>query len=258
MPQVQTGQLTPGQDGAPKLYGVDKQENTIPFQEKLIRLFKAHEFVTIKNIDNEPVYWQYMPDSGEQVDFSEDGLQKHISREQPEMWMINPGDVEVIVGASAYRALDVMYKNVTSKRVLNRFKDPNSQVYDEKGQHMPRNFNFADAGAQDAFIQQAYLGKAQPTFAQNSVAAPAPAEPLPTSVPNGPAAPNNQVIATAETAPGVKPMTAQPINNDAPKPKTTEGTPVAPVTYAEPEEQPAPNPMNAAKKLVKANEPAKA
>jgi hypothetical protein len=30
-----------------------------------MRLFKPQEFVTIKNIDDEPLYWQYMPADGE-------------------------------------------------------------------------------------------------------------------------------------------------------------------------------------------------
>lgn len=239
MPQLQSGQLTPGQDGAPKLYGVDKQQNNVPFQEKLMQLFKAHEFVSIKNIDDEPVYWQYLPDSSEQVDFSEDGLQKIISREQPEMWVIGPGETEVLVGASAYRALDVMYKNVSAKKTLKRFRDPASPMFDKEGQHMPKNFNFADAGAQDEFIKQAYLGKAIPSFSQSA------------SVPAVPAA-------SVPSSPVVPVQNAQPIDNDAPKPKTTEGAPLAPVAYAQPdaEEQPAPN---AAKILAKkANEPVKA
>jgi hypothetical protein len=43
----------------------------------------------------------------------------------PEMWVIHPGETEVFVGASAYRALDVMYKAWTAK-VPYAFKDPTS------------------------------------------------------------------------------------------------------------------------------------
>jgi hypothetical protein len=164
MPQLQPGQITPGQNGAPKLYGLDKTENTIPFQERLMRLFKPQEFVTIKNIDDAPIYWQYMPIENEQESFSEDGVQRQILREAPEMWMIPAGKTEVLVGASAYRALDVMYKNVTSKKTLRRFADPTAPQFNEKNEHLPKNFNFADGGAQDAFLEQAYLGKATPSF----------------------------------------------------------------------------------------------
>lgn len=230
MPQIQPGQVTPGIDGAPKLYGTEKVDNTVPFHQKLLDLFKPQEFVTIKNIDDAPVYWQYMPIDNETESFSEDGMQKQVHRDNPQMWVIPAGATEVLVGASAYRALDVMYKNVTAKKTLRRFKDPNSQVYDETGTHIPRNFNFADGGTQDIFIEQAYLGKAVPTF-QNFV-------------------PATDTPAVAATQPAnAQPMTA-PVDPTIPVPKTTEGAPVAPVTYAEPDNE-LDETINAAKKIAK-------
>lgn len=226
MPQVQQGQLTPGVDGAPKLYGLDKTENTIPFQERLMRLFKPQEFVTIKNIDNEAVYWQYLPADNEVENFSEDGVQRQIMREAPEMWVILPGETEVLVGASAYRALDVMYKNYTAKSVLKKFKDPTAPQFSEDNQHLPKNFNFADAGAQDAFIEMAYIGKAQLAFSNQPVA---PAVPQPTGA---------EATPTTQAAPMLEDPTI-------PKPKTTEGAPLQPVTYAEPDA-----PAKPAKELV--------
>lgn len=162
MPQVQSGQVQPGQNGAPDLYGVGNVENTIPFQERLMRLFQPQEFVTIKNIDDEPVYWQYLPAHAEDKQFTPDGMQQITTRSTPEMWVINPGDTEVLVGASAYMALDVMYKNCTAKRTLKRSGVTAS--FDKDNSHIPKNFNFADGGAQEIFIKQAYLGKATPTF----------------------------------------------------------------------------------------------
>jgi hypothetical protein len=224
MPQIQPGQVTPGQNGAPKMYGVDKTENTVPFQEKLMRLFKPQEFVTIKNIDDAPLYWQYMPADNEQENFSEDGMQKMINRDAPEMWVINPGEVEVLVGASAYRALDTLYKNYTAKRTLKKFADPTQPQFNENNEHLPKNFNFADGGAQDDFIALAYLGKAQPVFgpqqpAPEAFAPPVAAQPAPQAAP--------------------APQVADPT---VPVPNTTDGAPLAPVTYAEPD-APAPAPQ---------------
>jgi hypothetical protein len=240
MPQIQPGQVQPGQGGAPKLYGTEKIENSIPFQERLMRLFKPQEFVTIKNIDDEPIYWQYLPADSEQESFSEDGMQKMISREQPEMWMIPAGETEVLVGASAYMALDVMYKNVTAKKTLKRFADPTQPQFNEKNEHLPKNFNFADGGLQEAFLQQAYLGKAVPTFAGMEAQPPVEA-----TVP----AP----IDTAAVQPVDAPVASQPsapIENDLPKPKTTIGAALAPVEYADPDApaKPAKETLGASKK----------
>jgi hypothetical protein len=163
---------------APKLYGVSKQSENKPFQAKLLDLFKPHEFVTIKNIDDEPIYWQYMPQDGEQVDMTPDGMQKIVTRAEPEMWMIPAGQTEVLVGASAYLALDVMYKTYAAKKTLRRFRDPSSPQFDEKGSHLPKNFNFADSSLQDDVIEQAFIGKATPVFDGISPQEPVFAEPI--------------------------------------------------------------------------------
>lgn len=171
MPQVQPGQLYGGVT-VPKAYGTGNQVDTVLFREKLMKLFKPQEFVTIENITDEPCFWQYMPFDNEFEGFSEDGLQKQVTRLEPEMWVIDAHSREVIVGASAYMALDVMYKNWAAFKTLKKFRDPNSQIYDDQGKHIPRNFNLSDGGAQDEFIEKAYLGKATPatfdTYSQSA------------------------------------------------------------------------------------------
>jgi hypothetical protein len=227
MPQVQPGQaIVPGQAGAPELYGTQKVENTLPFQARLMELFKPQEFVTIKNINDDPVYWQYMPIDNEVEAASEDGIQRMITREAPEMWVILPNETEVVVGASAYRALDVMYKNFTAAKTLNKFRDPMSPQFNEKNEHLPKNFNFADGGAQEIFIKAAYLGKATPVFTTQEAAFVAAPE---------------QPTAAAPTTP-VQPATAQPqsptpdpVDPTIPVPKRTDGAPLKPVTYADPD-----------------------
>ena len=182
MPQVQPQSLQNSE--APKPYGVGAPQNNVPLQQKLIDLFKPQEFVTIFNIDDEPLYWQYMPTDNETETFSEDGMQRMVNRTDPEMWMVGPGETEVIVGESAYRALDTLYKNVSAKKTLAKYNDPTSPLFDEKGAHQPKNFNFADSGAQDLFIEKAYLGKAIPTFGNSEPAQPAKQE----AVKSGPVA----------------------------------------------------------------------
>ena len=209
MPKITPGQQTPGQNGAPRLYGIDKTENAIPFQEKLMRLFKPQEFVTIMNIDDEPIFWQYMPAENETENFSEDGMQKQVNREAPEMWVIPAGDTEVLVGASAYRALDVMYKAWSSKTTLRKFSDPSAPQFNKDNEHMPKNFNFADGGAQDLFIERAFLGKAMPSF--------------------GPQAPALAPHPAFEQAPAPQSLAVDPT---IPVPKTTVGAPLQAPAYA--------------------------
>lgn len=242
MPQLQPGQVTPGANGAPALYGNNQIIDNVPFQERLLRLFKPQEFVTIRNVTEDPLYWQYMPEENEEISETEDGMQRHVSRKEPIMWYIAPGEVEVLVGASAYRALDVMYKNAAAAKTFKMYRDPLSPQFDEKGQHQPKNFNFSDGSFQESFIEQAYLGKAIPTFAgytpgeqpavpaapvTPTIAAPvAPAMPVMTAPAPGPIAP--APVNTAETVGPVEDPTI-------PKPRNTEVAPLAPVSYAAPD-----------------------
>lgn len=196
-----------------------------------MRLFKPQEFVTIKNITDDPIYWQYMPAESETENFSEDGMQKQVNREKPEMWVIPAGEVEVLVGASAYRALDVMYKNFAANSTLRKFSDPTQPQFSKDNEHMPKNFNFADGGAQDVFIEQAYLGKAMPSF--------------------GPQLPAQPTVAQAP-AEYVQPAVEDP---NLPTPKTTEGAPLAAPVYAEGDlDVSNAHTVKAAKELVNAND----
>lgn len=162
MPQLSPMQVQAGQAGTPEIYGKGQQTDNVPFQDRVAKLFKPTEYVEIKNIDDEPLYWQYMPTDNEQIDFTEDGTQTIVTRKDPEMWMIPAGKTEPIIGASAYRALDTLYKQMAAKKVLSRFADPAKGEFDATGTHVPRNFNFSDGGAQERFLKEAYVGKANP------------------------------------------------------------------------------------------------
>lgn len=167
MPQVTPMQSTAGQNGAPEIYGQGLQVDNVPFQDRVAKLFKPTEWVEIKNIDDEPLYWQYMPTDNEQIDFTEDGTQTIVTRKAPEMWVIEPGKTEPVIGASAYRALDVLYKQMSAKKVLAKFTDPAKGEFDAAGGHVPRNFNFSDSSAQEKILKAAFIGKANP-FADRS------------------------------------------------------------------------------------------
>lgn len=176
MPILQQGELLPGQSSAPKVYGGVKQDNLILFQEKLMKLFKPFEYVTVKNILDTPIYWQYMPPENETELFSEDGYQKMIQRTEPEFWGLLPGESDNLVGGCAYRMLDILYKGWAASKTLKRFNDPTSPQFDEEGRHKPKNFNFSDGGVQDEVVELALIGKIVPTF-QGVAMQPQPAMP---------------------------------------------------------------------------------
>ncbi len=152
MPQIK---LNPSDPNSPKPYGTIAVDNRKTFRERLMDRFAAHEYVRVINIDDEPVMWQYMPEHSERHEFTADPM-KITYRDDPELWVLDPGQDEVLVGANAYLMIDVLYKKIISKKTI--AKNPNLPP----GQ--ARNFNWTDANAQEDLIDRIYLGKENPEF----------------------------------------------------------------------------------------------
>lgn len=138
-----------------ELYGVKQNDNTKTFQERLMERFQPTEFVTVMNVDTEVFTWQYMPASSEEFSFTEDPM-KITHRGQPELWEIQPGERETIVGANAYVMMDGLYKKMVAKKRLSESPETPGQAI---------NFNYSDSGQQEKWIDKILIGKATPTFA---------------------------------------------------------------------------------------------
>jgi hypothetical protein len=130
-----------------------------------------------------------------------------------------------------------MYKAYTAKTVLKKFKDPTQPQFNEKNEHLPKNFNFAYGGAQDRFLDLAYIGKATPSFAAQPAA---PVAPAPTTTP--------MAMTSAPTQTDIAPLPGQMDDENAPKPKTTDGAPLKAPEYADPDKET----VNKAKELANA------
>lgn len=154
MPLVQQAKE---EDIAP--YGVQPNDNTMTFHERLMHLFQPQEFVTVKNVDDETFIWQFMPPESENIEYTPDPM-KITHRGDPEVWMIEPGQTETIVGANAYLMIEGLYKKLVAKK---RFTT--AGIKNPEDPHQPINFSFSDGEQQDRIIRQIYKGKAQPIFA---------------------------------------------------------------------------------------------
>lgn len=126
------------------------------FQERLRDRFKPHDFVRVINIDDEAFIWQYMPDANEEAAQSSDGMHRIITRGRPEVWLIEPGETEVLQGANANIMIEALYKKIAAKRVI--AKTPNQPATSA------RNFNWTDPIAQEDAIDRIYLGKESLNF----------------------------------------------------------------------------------------------
>lgn len=146
-----------------KPYGIQPNTNQKTFQERLMERFKPHEFVKVINVDDEPFMWQYMPAEKEEYEYTPDGMHRHTRREDPEVWILEPGESETIVGANAYIMISDLYKKVKAKKVI-----ATVEVVPGKA----RSFNFKDGTEQDYWISKILVGKEIPTFTPENTNAP--------------------------------------------------------------------------------------
>lgn len=135
-----------------KAYGTQRVQNDLTFQERLMKRFAAHEWVNVKNVDNDPIVWQYLPAHLEEHEYTTDPMQI-TRRGEPEVWQLDPEDTEPIIGASAYIMIEALYKQIVAKKRTLEIKD---------APLLGRNFNFSDATQQEFWISKIYQGKAQP------------------------------------------------------------------------------------------------
>lgn len=136
-------------------YGVTENSNALSLQDRLLERFKPHEYVKVINVDDEPYMWQYMPSELEEYDYTSDGMHRHTRRSDPEVWQLEPGESETIIGANALLMIDGLYKKMKSKNVIATTDVKPGQA---------RAFNYADGNSQEQWIDRILIGKEVPSF----------------------------------------------------------------------------------------------
>lgn len=136
------------------------------FRERLRDRYAPSDFVRVINIDDEPFQWQYFPSTGEETSFTDNGTVRVVDGRQSftknyeqaipgneEIWVINPGSSEVLVGENADLFIEGLYKTLVAKERVE--KTPGDKV---------RKFNWNDGLLQEQMINKIYLGKEKLNF----------------------------------------------------------------------------------------------
>ena len=152
MPRIAAKDVKPSQ-----VYGQEEVDLTITMRERLMARFAAHELVEVRNIDDETMEWQFLPDHAETSSLTDDGI-KITYRDEPELWSLDAGDTDYLTGSCAYIMIESLVKKLIIKRV--------GIVERPQSAKEIRNFNFKDPIRVEAFIDQIYVGKVTPSFNQ--------------------------------------------------------------------------------------------
>lgn len=146
-----------------QLYGVSEVDMQISFGERLRNYFKPHDTVKVQNIDSEQVRWQYLEEDQETYTIEDDSNIKIVSREDPGLWILEPGETDILDGGCAYLFIEAQFKQVTARKI-----GPVEHPLDQRD---IKNFAFDDPEAQEAFIKRVFLGKITPQMMKDAALA---------------------------------------------------------------------------------------
>lgn len=93
----------------------EKNPETQTFRDRLMDRFKAHEFVRVINIDNEPFRWQVMPSTKEHIEQPDVATQR-VYRDPADILELPAGESAIIEGWRAYIMIEDLFKKVIQKR----------------------------------------------------------------------------------------------------------------------------------------------
>ncbi len=140
------------------------------FRDRLRDRYQPSQWVRVINIDNEPLSWQWFPSTAETEEFTDNGAVRVISGRQSftsqyrekmpgneQLWLINPGESEVLIGENADLFIEALYKKLVTKSFIDQNGD---FVIGKPG----RSFNWTDGLKQEQYIDKIYLGVEQPRF----------------------------------------------------------------------------------------------
>jgi hypothetical protein len=153
VPQIDPNAVADGQ-----LHGVKEFDNNLSMRERMAKRFRAHDTVQVKNIDNEPIRWQWLAEDDETFEMDEDI--KIVHRGRPGLWQVEPGEKDVLEGGCAYIMIEALFKKMAVKKV--------GIVEHPLDEREIRNFSFDDPDAQEAFIDRVFIGRMSPAAMQEA------------------------------------------------------------------------------------------
>jgi hypothetical protein len=146
-----------------------------PFRARLRNRYKPSDYVKVINIDDEPYMWKYFPPDGENSYFTDDGMMRVVEgrahfdpkREEllsgnEQLWVINPGQTEILQGSNADLFIEGLYRVKSAKDQMKRREQRSLTNPDEKDKVL--KFGWTDGSMEDKYIDQIFLGVEKPVF----------------------------------------------------------------------------------------------
>lgn len=139
------------------------------FRERLRDRYQPTQWVRVINIDSEAFSWQWFPSTAETEEFTDNGAVRvtsgraHFTSDysqkipgNEELWSIDPGESEVLIGENADLFIEGLYKRLVARKKIDERPDIEAT--------QARSFNWNDGLLQEQMIDKIFLGVEQPNF----------------------------------------------------------------------------------------------
>ncbi len=131
-------------------YGAPSSSDNKSLGERLRDYYQPDQFVTVQNIDNKPLSYQFMDPKNEQFTQSAPYNGETYQTAPPSIVTLQPGQTKLCPAFEADRMLETLIKQITSSKTARLIKDGTYQPWQAA--------NWSDPQTQTAVLKDAFLG----------------------------------------------------------------------------------------------------
>jgi len=119
--------------------------------ERLRELYSAEDFVTVMNIDTEPVVYQFIKPSDIETFSDYPGHKDTVMHNTPKRYRLMPGETKLVTAYEADKVIDTLIKQISQR---------NTQDKIAMGELVStQSANWNDPTTRDSMISKIFLGK---------------------------------------------------------------------------------------------------
>lgn len=155
MPRVSPSELKPYQ-----IPGKLKVDPNISFIERCHKRFEPTDTIQVRNITSEMIEWWWLEEKDESYVIEDGSNVKIVSRKDPGLYRLNPGEFDILSGSCAYIMMDALFKQTRALKT--------GIVLHPLDEGEIRNFALDDPQHQEEFINMVFEGRVTPQMMQRA------------------------------------------------------------------------------------------
>ena len=135
----------------PAYYGAPGDSDTKTLGERLRDTYSPEDFVTVQNIDTQPIRYQFTSPTDLETFSDYPGHKDTIMKKPPQVVTLQPGETKLCPAYEADLMIENLIKQITSKKVAKEIEDGSAVNW--------QSANWQDPQTQKDLIKDIFIGK---------------------------------------------------------------------------------------------------